>query len=172
MRPTDQQASPERYVCVPRTLIFVTRGDRVLLLKGAQDKRRWAGCYNGVGGHVEPGEDVWTAARRELEEETGLSADLRLVGIVSVDTGCTPGVLLFVFRGENPAGKLRPSAEGSLHWVPVAHLDEFPLVDDLYTLLPRVLSMPSNAPPFAALYRWDTEGRLQIRFAGLPEEHC
>lgn len=164
MRVEEQKATSDRYLCVPRTLIFLTRGDEVLLLRGAPDKRLWANRYNGIGGHVERGEDVLSAARRELAEETGLEADLRLCGVVSVDTGRSPGVVLFVFRGEQPRGALRPSAEGSLHWVPVSQLGELPLVEDLYTLLPRVLALAEDAPPFAACYRWDANGRLQITF--------
>ena len=49
MPANDQGVNLERYMLVPRTLIFLTRGDQVLLLKGAADKRLWAGLYN-VGG--------------------------------------------------------------------------------------------------------------------------
>lgn len=46
----------ERYLVVPRTLVFLfDEQDRVLLLKGAENKIRWAGLYNGIGGHVERG---------------------------------------------------------------------------------------------------------------------
>jgi len=55
---TDQGVNPDRYQLIPRTLIFLTRGESVLLLKGASHKRLWAERYNGVGGHVEQGEDI------------------------------------------------------------------------------------------------------------------
>ena len=50
---------------IPRTLIFLTCRDLVLLLKGAPHKRLWANRYNGIGGHIERGEDVLTAAQRD-----------------------------------------------------------------------------------------------------------
>ena len=66
MPSSDQGVTHDRYTLIPRTLIFLTRGERVLLLKGAPHKRLWANRYNGVGGHIERGEDVLTSARREL----------------------------------------------------------------------------------------------------------
>src|SRR5512139_3317745 len=98
---SDQGVDPTRYTLIPRTLIFLTRGDRVLLLKGAANKRRWAGLYNGIGGHLERGEDVLGSARRELAEETGLDCPgLWLCGTVIVDTGESPGISVFVLHGE------------------------------------------------------------------------
>jgi hypothetical protein len=38
----DQGVTCDRYTLIPRTLIFLTRNDQVLLLKGATHKHLWA----------------------------------------------------------------------------------------------------------------------------------
>jgi len=164
MPASDQGVSFDRYMLVPRVLIFVRRGEALLLLKGAPGKRLWAGKYNGVGGHVEAGEDLLAAARRELLEETGLSSDLRLVGTLTVDTGRNPGVGLFVFSGEWTGGEPRASAEGSLEWVRPADLPGLPVLEDLPILVGRLLSMAPGDPPFSARSYYDPGGKQVIEF--------
>src|SRR5512143_1582242 len=110
--------SQNRYHWVPRVLCFVTSGPEVLLLRGAPGKRLWAGKFNGLGGHVERGETVHAAARREIREEAGVEVSrLRLRGVITVETGEAAGIGLYVFTAEAASPSVVPSDEGTLHWV-------------------------------------------------------
>ena len=165
MPKSDQGVSHDRYQLIPRTLIFLTRGESVLLLKGAPRKRLWANRYNGVGGHIERGEDIYSAARRELMEETGLIPDdLYLAGTVTVDTGENPGIGLYVLIGSSAQGQVRHSEEGEPEWVPFDEILSKPLVDDLPVLLPRLLQQKPSDPPFSARYYYDEEDNLVVEF--------
>ena len=149
---------------IPRTAIFLRRGESYLLLRGAPSKRLWAGKYNGLGGHVERGEDVMTAAARELREESGLDADLWLCGTVLIDAG-EVGVCLFVFTGESRGGELRPSVEGSVEWIDYSRIGELPAVEDLPVLLERIHRMRRGDTPFSAHSQYDEQKRLRVVFA-------
>ena len=163
---SDQDHTTIRYSLIPRTLIFLTRQDQILLIKGARHKRLWANQYNGIGGHVERGEDLLTAAKRELHEETGLKdVELWLCGTITIDTNDNPGIGIFVYRGDYKAGELKESKEGTLAWITLDQVFSLPLVEDLYQLLPRILNTSKTGRNFSALYTYDKQGQLNIRFS-------
>lgn len=161
-----------RALVTPRVLVFLTsinpaNGVReVLLLKGAPTKRLWANKYNGLGGHVEPTEDVYTAAVREVREEAGLAVhDLTLRGVVTIDTGADasgrhPGVLMFVFVGKAAGRAIQSGPEGAPAWLPLTEVHAYPRVDDLLELLPRALA----GPFFYGHYSPQADGTLRYAF--------
>lgn len=173
MKVNEQGAQRHRHTAIPRTLIFLTSvnpatgAQEVLLLKGAPTKRLWAGMYNGLGGHVEAGENVLDAARRELREETGLHVPtLTLRGVVHAETGADeqglrPGILIFVFHGTARERTVQAGDEGTPEWIPLERLAEVPLVGDLTELLPRVLG---EGPLFFGHYAARADGTLEYSF--------
>ena len=162
------ERSDGRYTVIPRVLVFVFNGGDVLLLKGAPTKRLWANRYNGLGGHVEADEEVYSAARREIMEEAGLSVhDLRLRGVVNVDTGQATGIVFFVFSASSETRETRASEEGTLEWVSLDRLPQVDLVEDLPVLLARIRvgACSGGGDPFFARYSYDADDRLRIAFA-------
>jgi 8-oxo-dGTP pyrophosphatase MutT (NUDIX family) len=164
---SDQQVKPERYLIIPRVLIFLMRSDSVLLMKLLPKNGKisgWTGRYNGPGGHVEMGEDILSAAHRELLEETGLTATLSLCGTVMVNTGQQTGIGLFIFRGENAVGSLLASPEGLPEWLRLDELENYPLVEDVAMFLARIKKMQAGEPAFSASSWYDLDGRLNLVF--------
>ena len=159
--------SRHRHQVIPRTLCFVTHGEEVLLLLGGPKKRLWAGRYNGLGGHVEPGEDIYASACREVREEAGLNIhDMRLRGVVHAEAGDpTAGILIFVFTAIADDKRVVASEEGTLEWWPVNALPIDGLVEDLLVLLPKILAMSPADPPLFLAYSYDDGDKLVIQFA-------
>jgi 8-oxo-dGTP diphosphatase len=156
-----------RHVARLATVSFVRSGERLLLLRHAPGSARFAGRWNGVGGHVEAGEGLRAAARRELLEEAGLDvADLRLRGVVHETGLLGHAYVVFFFVGEVSAPALRPAPGLELAWHDLARVRELPLVDDLHELLDALLT---NREPVLAVERYDgTDRRLAFAFDGEP----
>jgi 8-oxo-dGTP diphosphatase len=117
------------YRPVLATLAYAFDADRrrvLMIYKDAALGDTERSKYNGVGGKLEPGENVVAGMRREFTEETGLTATVySLRGTVS-----WPGFgsdqeswFGFVFRVDAWTGQvLEQSAEGRLEWIDLDRL--------------------------------------------------
>jgi 8-oxo-dGTP diphosphatase len=129
LAPTGQIRQDPGVQATIATLGYVFSADRRNILMIRRDARPddiHFGYYNGLGGKLEPGEDVAACMRREIREEAGLSCDvLDFAGTISwpgfgKDGGNWFG---FVFRVTAWSGQpLVANDEGSLHWVPVSDI--------------------------------------------------
>ncbi|HEY7224311.1 MAG TPA: 8-oxo-dGTP diphosphatase [Micromonosporaceae bacterium] len=127
------------------TLVYVTDPDRERVLMLHRDKRPddiHFGKYNGLGGKVEPDEDVVSGAIREVAEESGLAvATITLRGTVSWPGFGPDGQdwFGFVFRVDGFTGVAhRGNDEGSLQWLPISALPTLPMWESDHQWLPMV----------------------------------
>jgi 8-oxo-dGTP diphosphatase len=123
--------------------VFSPDGGRVLLIH--RDRRAddpHLGKYNGLGGKLDPGEDVVACMRREIREESGLECEqLVLKGTISWPGFGKQGDdwFGFIFRVDRFRGEpLRENAEGTLEWVPVDGVLRLPLWEGDRLFLPLV----------------------------------
>jgi 8-oxo-dGTP diphosphatase len=131
--------------------VFSEDGRRVLLVhRVGRPHDPHFGKYNGLGGKLDPGEDVVAGLRREIREEAGIDCDvLQLAGTVSWP-GFGPGGedwFGFIFRVTRWSGAvLAASPEGPLEWVEVERVPDLPLWEGDRHFLPLVFD--PSAPPF------------------------
>ncbi len=134
----------DRHSVIPRTLSFIFNGNKVLLMKGSA-KKDWEGFYDPVGGHIEKGESVIEAAKREIEEETGLEVDnIKLRGVVHVTGFYGKDVMMFVTSSTTEKEDITNSDEGNLEWINLSDVDSLHVFEDLKPILKHVIEMKSN----------------------------
>jgi len=98
------------------TLLFVCRGDRVLLME--KKRGHGAGLINGPGGKLEPGESLRACALREAKEELGIRGEApRLCAELRFEDEDGSRIHGFAYRCEAFQGAPRESAEGKPLWV-------------------------------------------------------
>lgn len=122
------------YTPIVATLGYVLSPDgrRVLMVhRNARPGDLHLGKYNGLGGKIEPDEDVVSGMRRELREEAAIEATaMQLRGTISWPGFGKQGedwlgfiFVISAFDGEPPPS----NAEGTLEWVEVERVGELPL---------------------------------------------
>lgn len=136
---------------VVATLAYVVSPDRQQTLLLHRNKRPddiHYGKYVGLGGRLERDEHVVDGAAREIREESGLIAtEFTLRGTVSWPGFGKGGQdwFGFIFRVDTFSGVAHAgNHEGTLQWVPIKALADFPLWESDFRWLPMVFDDDSR----------------------------
>ncbi len=120
------------------TLCYVRHNGKTLMvhrIKKENDIHK--GKWNGLGGKLEPGETPEECARREIQEESGLTVKkLLLKGFLTFpEFAHEEDWYAFIFVADEFEGQLIESPEGSLQWIDDDRLLELNLWEgDLFFL--------------------------------------
>lgn len=121
----DNQAMTRIDAPLAAVSVAIVQDGRVLLVRRGREPAR--GLYAFPGGRVEPGETLEDAARRELMEETALSAGpIEPIASVAIEPAAPghPGFELTVFGGNFVQGVLVPGDDAELAaWFGAEELD-------------------------------------------------
>jgi 8-oxo-dGTP diphosphatase len=134
-------APVNRFQVVPAAYVFLRRGDEVLL-----QLRKDTGYYDGywaagAAGHVEAGESVLEAARREVSEELGIVvAATDLIPVTAMHRTATHDEIDqrvdFFFECHTWSGDpvLQEDKAADLRWFPIASLPTAVVPHELFVL--------------------------------------
>jgi 8-oxo-dGTP diphosphatase len=130
--------------------VFSPEGKRVLLIhRNANPNDHHLGKYNGLGGKLDPMEDIVAGMRREIREEAGIECErLELRGTISWPGFGKNGEdwFGFIFRITAFSGRIVDrNPEGTLEWVDVDQVLELPLWEGDRHFLPLIFD-PAGRP--------------------------
>lgn len=152
------------YTPIVATLGYLMSADgkQVLMIhRNARQNDMHLGKYNGLGGKLEPHEDVLAGMRREIREEAGVECGaMRFRGTINWPGFGKSGEdwLGFVFVIDHYSGVPKASnPEGTLEWVALERLHELPLWEGDRHFLPLVFD--NDVRPFHGVMPY-RDGRM------------
>ena len=119
------------------SLCYIEKDGKYLMLHRVKkqndvNRDKWIG----IGGKFLEGESPEECARREILEETGLTAhSLSYRGIVTFDCPPHPTDYMHLFTCTDFSGNLRECDEGNLEWIDKTALKNLPLWEGDYIFL-------------------------------------
>ncbi len=139
--------------------LFRGKGNERQILLGMKKRGFGKGLWNGLGGKIEPGEDLFESVRREIREESGLEVgEVEKVGELMFEIDGEK-LLVHVFISEDFDGEGEDTEEMELEWFKVSEIPYDRMWEDDREWMPVML----EGMPF----------RFFARFSGRKmEERC
>jgi 8-oxo-dGTP diphosphatase len=143
-----EQRTEKRYDGWPRlgASAAIFRGGEILLIQRA--KGGYTGLWSLPGGHVEPGERTAEAARREVHEETGVTAEIDgFVDIHEIIVGMEARALaahyvLTVYHGHWVSGEASPASDSrDARFFSLDALDDLPLTPEAKSVIAKACAL-------------------------------
>jgi 8-oxo-dGTP diphosphatase len=143
--------------------LFLKKGDQYLMIKRSESKKYLPGYLQSIGGKIEPNEDPYDAAVRELVEESGLTAkNIKLEAVIThccTLAGSEHDWLVYYFSGEYDGGELIPCDEGELLWLRSEEFTEYKVLEPLRIILPNIFN-PKDGTVFERVIHREDDNNI------------
>lgn len=143
--------------------VFIRKDGKWLMLKRSEKKRYGPGYFHTVGGKIDPDEDPYTAALREVKEEAGITVkNMRLEAvtfeIAPMKENSDENWLGFYFSADYDSGEIVQTEEGELMLVDEKDIPGQKLISSIRAILHYILN-PKDGTVFLKM-RYDKDGNV------------
>lgn len=143
--------------------VFIRKDGKWLMLKRSEQKRFSPGYFHTVGGKIDPDEDPFTAALREVKEEAGIEVkNMRLEAvtfeIAPVKENRDENWLCFYFSADYDSGEVTQTEEGELVLVDAKDIPQQKLIPSIRAIIHHILN-PKDGTVFLKM-RYDESGNV------------
>lgn len=162
---------PDIHQLVICTNVFIRRGEKYLVLRRSSAKRFAPNVVHPVGGKVDLDEDPYTAALREVQEETGVRVkNMRLEAVIN-ELVPPPdhdyNWLIYHFSADYDSGEIATTEEGELVWLSADEIQAEKLFQSVRPLIGQMLD-PEVGTVFAT-FAYDTHDEIDEAHSTIQE---
>ena len=143
--------------------VFIRKDGKWLMLKRSEQKKFSPGYFHTVGGKVDPDEDPYTAAVREVKEEAGIAVkNMRLEAVTfevsPFDQIKDENWLNFYFSADYDSGEVIQTEEGELVLIDEKDIPNQKLIPSIRAIIHHILD-PKDGTVFLKM-RYDDNGNV------------
>lgn len=131
--------------------IFVRKDGKYLMLRRSPLKKVLPNYLHPIGGKVDPNEDPFTAAQREVMEEAGIKVkNMRLEAVLTEDLSADnrENWIIFHFSADYESGEIIDTEEGTLEWHTPEEIKNDKLFSSVKEIINEILD-PGHGTVFA-----------------------